>query len=110
MAQLRIRKGDIVQVIAGVGASEGKRGRVLRVLPAEGKVLVEGVRMVKKHLRPNPQRNVKGGIAQKEAPLAISNVLIVCEHCARPVRVGVKRLTDGKRARFCRRCKGEFAS
>ena len=70
------------------GRDKGKQGRVLRVMPDESKVLVEHVMMVKKNVRPNPQRNIKGGIAEQESPIAISNVMLVCASCNRPVRVG----------------------
>src|SRR5215471_683292 len=95
-----IRRNDQVQVITG--RDKGKQGRVLRVLPSEGKVLVEHVMMVKKNVRPNPQRNIKGGIAEQESAIAISNVMIVCPTCG-PSRIGHERTGD-KRVRVCRKC------
>ena len=95
-----IKKNDQVKVITG--RDKGKQGRVLRVFPGEGKVLVEHVMMVKKNVRPNPQRNIKGGIAEQESPIAISNVMVVCASCG-PSRVGHKELGN-KRVRICRRC------
>ena len=80
-----IKRNDTVKVITGRDA--GKEGRVLRILPKEGRVLVEHVSMVKKHVRPNPQRNIKGGIAEQETPVSISNVMLVCKQCG-PTRVG----------------------
>ena len=87
MASLNIQRDDKVEVISG--SDKGKQGRVLRVLPEVNRVLVEHVRMVKKNVRPNPQKNIKGGIAEQEAPLHISNVMLVCSNCG-PTRVGHK--------------------
>lgn len=95
-----IRRNDTVKVITGRDA--GKEGRVLRVFPGDGKVLVEHVNMVKKHVRPNPQKNVKGGIAEQESRVAISNVMLVCGACG-PVRVGHETRGDRK-VRVCKKC------
>jgi large subunit ribosomal protein L24 len=103
-ATYAIRKNDSVVVITG--RDRGKRGRVLRVLPDERRVIVEGVNFIKRHTRPNPQKNVKGGIVEREAPLAASNVQLVCPECSNPTRTGRKRLEDGRRVRFCVKCKG----
>ena len=97
-----IRRNDTVQVITG--RDKGKQGRVLRVMPDEGKVLVEHVMMVKKNVRPNPQRNVKGGIAEQESAINISNVMLMCSSCGRPVRVGHEKHGD-KHVRVCRICR-----
>ncbi len=99
-----IRKNDSVVVISG--RDRGKRGRVLRVVPEKSRVIVEGVNFIKRHTRPNPQKNIKGGIVEREAPLAASNVQLVCPECSNPTRVGRKRLDDGRRVRFCVKCKG----
>jgi large subunit ribosomal protein L24 len=95
-----IRRNDTVKVITG--RDQGKQGRVLRVFPEEGKVLVEHVMMVKKHVRPNPQRNVKGGIAEQESRIAISNVMLLCGACG-PVRVRHEMRGDRK-VRVCAKC------
>jgi large subunit ribosomal protein L24 len=95
-----IRRNDQVKVIAG--RDKGKQGRVLRVFPGEGKVLVEHVMMSKKHVRPNPQRNVKGGIAEQESKISLSNVMLVCGACG-PVRVGHETRGDRK-VRVCKKC------
>jgi large subunit ribosomal protein L24 len=100
-----IRKNDNVIVIAG--RDRGKRGRVLRVLPTKGRVIVEGVNFIKRHTKANPQRNIKGGIVEREAALSASNVQIVCPDCGAPTRVGNRRLDDGRAVRFCRKCKGD---
>jgi len=97
----RIRRGDTVAVMAG--KERGKRGKVLRVLRDTGRVVVEKVNMVKRHQRPT-QKLRQGGIIERENPLALSNVLVVCGRCDRPVRTGIKVLTDGRKLRVCRRC------
>ena len=99
-----IRRNDTVKVITG--RDKGKEGRVLRVFPNDAKVLVDHVMMVKKHVRPNPQRNIKGGIAEREAAIHASNVMIMCGECGKRTRIGHKLLGDGKKARICRRCEG----
>jgi large subunit ribosomal protein L24 len=98
---LAIRKNDTVLVIAG--REKGKRGKVLFVLPARGRVVVERVNMVKRHQRPT-QKLRQGGIIEREAPLHVSNVMLVCSKCDRATRVGVRVLADDRRARVCRRC------
>ncbi len=95
-----IRRNDTVKVISG--RDKGKQGRVLRVFPDEGKVLVEHVSVVKKHVRPNPQRNIKGGIAEQESRIALSNVMLVCGSCG-PVRLGHEMRGDRK-VRVCKKC------
>jgi large subunit ribosomal protein L24 len=95
-----IKKNDTVKVISG--RDKGKQGRVLRVMPDKGKVLVEHVGMVKKNVRPNPQRNIKGGIAEQESAVALSNVMLVCGTCG-PVRVGHEVRGD-KKVRICKKC------
>jgi len=93
----KIRKGDEVVVIAG--RDKGRRGAVLKLLDEE-RVLVENVNMVKRHLRPNPQRNVQGGIVEKEAPLHISNIALWNPAAKKADRIGIRRLGDGRRVRF----------
>ena len=96
MAGIKIKRNDQVEVIAG--KDKGKRGRVLRVLADKDRVLVEHVRMVKKHVHPNPQRNIKGGIAEQESTIHISNVMLV-DGEGNKTRVGT-RLEGDKRVRF----------
>ena len=95
-----IRRNDTVKVITG--RDKGKEGRVLRVFPADRKVLVEHVMMVKKHVRPNPQRQIQGGIAEQESRISISNVQLVCPTCG-PVRIGHEMQGDRK-IRVCKKC------
>jgi large subunit ribosomal protein L24 len=97
-----IRKGDQVRVISG--RSKGKSGRVLFVDPKKRTVTVEAANIIKRHTRPNPQKNVKGGILEKEGPIQISNVLLLCPECNKHTRVGHKVLPDGSKSRVCRRC------
>jgi len=96
-----IRKNDNVVVLTG--RDRGKRGRVLRVLPMKTRVIVEGVNFVKRHTKANPQRNVKGGIVERESAVHASNVQLVCPECGAPTRVGHKRLDDGTSVRVCRK-------
>src|SRR5574341_546217 len=98
---VRIRRGDTVAVLAG--KERGKRGRVLRVLPARSRVLVEHVNMIKKHQRPT-QKLRQGGIIEREGALALSNVLVICPRCDKPSRTGIKLLADERRVRVCKRC------
>lgn len=100
----RLRKNDLVEVITGKDA--GKKGKVLKVLPDKNRVIVQGVGFVKRHTRPNPQRNIKGGIAEREGPIHASNVMVVCGECSRRTRIGSKRLADGRKVRVCRKCEG----
>jgi large subunit ribosomal protein L24 len=102
--RVEIRKNDIVRVIAG--RDKGKEGRVLSVDRRKGRLLVEHVMMVKRHTRPNPSRQIKGGIAEREGPIAVSSVMIVCPACG-PVRIAHKVDTTGgkaRRTRVCRKC------
>jgi len=107
MQSVHVRRGDTVGVITGT--ERGKRGKVLRVIPDKGRVLVEHVNMIKKHQRPT-QKLRQGGIIEREGPLALSNVLVVCPRCDKPGRTGIKILTDGRKVRTCRRCDRAAAS
>lgn len=96
-----VKKGDTVMVITG--KERGKRGKVLIVLPAKRRVIVEKVNMIKRHQRPT-QRLRQGGIIEREGTLNLSNVMVVCGKCDRPTRTGIQRLAEGKKTRVCRRC------
>ncbi|MBI2152121.1 MAG: 50S ribosomal protein L24 [Candidatus Rokubacteria bacterium] len=96
-----VKKGDTVMVITG--KERGKRGKVLIVLPAKRRVIVEKVNMIKRHQRPT-QRLRQGGIIEREGTLNLSNVMVVCGKCDRPTRTGIQMLAEGKKARVCRRC------
>jgi len=97
-----IRRGDTVKVM--IGRDRGKSGRVLAVNRVKGTVTVEHANMIKRHTRPNPQKNVKGGIVEKEAPVRVSNVMLLCPGCGKHARMGHTTLPDGGKARVCRRC------
>lgn len=101
MASVDIRRNDQVKVIAG--RDKGKEGRVLRVFPDKNKVLVEHVMVVKKNVRPNPQKQIKGGIAEQESPIAISNVMLMCGSCHKPSRIG-HEIRGDRKVRFCKSC------
>ena len=106
MARLQtpIRRNDTVLVTAG--KDRGKRGRVLKINPDTNRVLVEGVNVISRHTRPNPGKNIKGGIMKREAPLHASNLQLVCPECGKQARIGHKILEDGRKVRTCRKCEG----
>jgi large subunit ribosomal protein L24 len=97
---MKVKKGDTVEVISGKDA--GKSGRVLRVDRERDKVVIEGVNMIKRHTRPNPQKKVQGGIVEREAPIHVSNVMVVSPDSGRRTRVGTKILDDGRKVRFAK--------
>jgi large subunit ribosomal protein L24 len=101
MALVQIRKNDSVMVISG--KERGKTGKVLRVVPEKDALVIERVNLVKRHSKPRgPQQ--PGGIVEKEAAIHASNIMIMCDKCNAPVRIGHKQLADGKKIRICRRC------
>ncbi|MEM8961105.1 MAG: 50S ribosomal protein L24 [Acidobacteriota bacterium] len=106
MPKTKIKKGDTVKVIAG--KDKGAQGRVLRVFPRLGKALVERVNTVKKHERPNPQRGIQGGILDKEAPIQLSNLMLVDPQTGEPTRVGRRRLDDGRVVRIAKKSGAEL--
>lgn len=99
---LGIRKEDTVLVTAG--KEKGKKGRVLSVMPGAGRVLIERVNIVKRHMKPSKQY-AQGGIIEKEAPVHRANVMLVCPKCGSPTRVGNLILGDGRKVRVCKKCK-----
>ena len=96
-----IRKNDVVEIIAG--DDRGTRGKVLRVEGKSGKIVVEQVNRVYKHIR-RSQKNPQGGRLSKEMPIPASNALLICEACGKPARMGTRRLADGAKERYCRKC------
>jgi large subunit ribosomal protein L24 len=96
-----LKKNDLVMVIAG--KERGKSGRILKVLPGKNRVLIEKVNFIKRHTRPSGQTK-RGGIVEKEAPIQVSNVMVICAKCNVPIRVGRKVLDDGKKVRTCKKC------
>jgi len=103
MAKARVKKGDMVVVISGKDRDPNTPRRVLQVDPSKGRVLVEGVNMVKRHTRPNPQQNNQGGIVEREGMIDLSNVMPVDPDSKKGTRVGAKILEDGTRARIAKR-------
>ncbi len=105
MAGLKIRKGDKVQVLSG--KDKGKTGTVSRALPDKDKVIVDGINVAKKHQKPT-QAIQQGGIIDKDMPIHVSNVAIVCDSCSKPTRVGYRFEPDGTKVRICRKCGGDL--
>jgi large subunit ribosomal protein L24 len=101
VTKLHVKKDDLVMIVAG--KDKGKSGKVLRVLPEKERVLVESINLIKRHTRPS-QSNSEGGIIEKEAPIALSNVQLLCPGCNKPARTGLKVLEDGSKVRFCKKC------
>lgn len=98
---MKIRRNDVVYILAG--KDKGKKGKVLKVFPAESHVIVEGINFIKRHQR-KTREDQPGGIVQMEAPIHISNIAVFCSKCQRPTRVGFTTLADGTKSRFCKRC------
>lgn len=99
--KVHVHKGDTVLVITGKSA--GKKGKVLSVIPDKNRVVIEGVNVVKRHTKPT-QKMPQGGIVEKEAPIHSSNVMLFCNRCNAPSRIGKKILENGEKVRICRRC------
>jgi len=100
MVMMKVKKGDTVEVIAGKDA--GKSGRVLRVDRDRDRLVIEGVAMIKRHTRPNPQKNIQGGIVEREASVHVSNVMLVSPDSGQKTRVGIKTLDDGRKVRVAK--------
>lgn len=100
--EINVRKNDRVVVIAG--KDKGKTGRVIEVQPRKRKVLVEGVNVVKRHNKANTRRGVQGGILERESPIDVSNIMVLCPHCGAATRSGHQVLADGSRSRACKKC------
>ncbi|MCM8800718.1 MAG: 50S ribosomal protein L24 [Candidatus Omnitrophica bacterium] len=98
----KIKKDDLIYVIKG--KDRGKKGKVLAVFPKKGRAVVEGINLVKKHMR-RVSAEIPGGIVSVEMPISIANLMLFCKHCNRPVRVGFKILENKTKVRFCKACK-----
>ncbi len=103
----KIKKGDSVLVIAG--KNRGSRGKVLRMVPSSGKAVVEGINMIKRHTKPNPQRQIQGGVVEREAPIALCKLMLIDPDGGKPTRVGWKRNDDGTVTRIAKRSGAEIA-
>ncbi|MBF0337657.1 MAG: 50S ribosomal protein L24 [Nitrospirae bacterium] len=99
---LSIKKEDTVVVLTGSEA--GKKGRVIRVIPKKASAIVENTNMIKKHMKPNKQYT-QGGIIEKEAPIDLSKLMLICPRCSKPTRIGNQILDSGKKIRLCKKCK-----
>lgn len=102
---MKIRKNDTVKIISG--KDKGKKGKILRVLPKKDKIVVEGLNVVTKHIRPK-REGEKGQRIKMSTPLDVSKVMLLCPRCKQAIRVGYKILADGRKKRFCRKCKDVF--
>ncbi len=100
-----VRMGDTVVVLAG--KDRGRQAKVLRVIPSKHAAVVERVNLAKRHSRPNPQKNIQGGILEREAPIRLSNLQVVCPSCNQPTRTGSHRTEEGAK-RFCKKCDTEL--
>jgi large subunit ribosomal protein L24 len=98
--KLHVRKGDNVYILTG--KNRGQSGRIIKAFPEKGRVLVQGVNMIKKHKK--PQRNSPGGIMDQEAAVHVSNVMLICEKCKSPTKIGRRLLENGEKVRFCKKC------
>lgn len=98
---LRVKKEDTVLVIAG--KEKGKKGRVLAVLPSKEGIIIEKINIIKRHMKPN-RKYTQGGIIEKEAPIHISNVMLLCPKCNKPTGIGNRLLESGKKVRVCKKC------
>jgi large subunit ribosomal protein L24 len=102
MSKVHIRKNDQVYVLSG--KDRGKTGKVLRVYPRTNRAIVEGLNYCQKHTRPNPQKNVKGGILPKEQPINLSNIMVMCKRCGERARISFSKVQDGRKMRVCKNC------
>jgi large subunit ribosomal protein L24 len=107
MERVHIKRND--QVVVTAGKDRGARGKVLRVLPTEKKAIVERINMIKRHTRPNPQKGIQGGILEREAPIHLSNLMVVCPSCGKPTRVSHERRDQGGAVRLCKHCGGTLS-
>lgn len=96
-----VKKNDTVMVIAG--KDKGKSGKVMRVIPKKDRAIVEKLNMIKRHMKPS-QQSRQGGILEKEAPIHVSNLMLICSKCTDPTRVGYRNLEDDRKVRYCKKC------
>ena len=102
MPRVHIKKNDMVYVLSG--KDRGKTAKVLKVFLDKKRAVVEGLNYIQKHTKPNPQKNVKGGILPKESPIHISNLMVVCKRCNKRSRVGFSIVQSGRKVRICKNC------
>ncbi len=106
MNKVKVKKND--EVVVTTGRDRGVKGKVLRVFPGDGTAIVERVNMIKRHTRPNPSKQIQGGILEREAPIPLSKLRVVCPECGKPTRLGRRRLEDGSGVRVCKQCGATF--
>jgi large subunit ribosomal protein L24 len=99
-----VKKNDQIKVLSG--KDSGKIGKVLKVFPEKKTIIVERVNLIKRHTKANPRKGIKAGIMEKETPIQVSKVMIICPECKNPVRTGKKILEDGSKVRVCKKCEG----
>jgi large subunit ribosomal protein L24 len=103
MAKMHIKEGDMVYVLNGKDV--GKKGKVLSVIPSKRKIVVEGVNVVTKHVKPKPNQGfTEGGLVHQEAPIFVDKVMLICKNCGKPAKIGRKFLDNGSKARYCKKC------
>lgn len=102
MAKIQLKKNDVVAVIRG--KDKGKTGKVLKLIPETNRVIVERINFSKHFVKADRSRNTQGGVMEKEAPIAVSNVMLYCAECGQGVRTRIRRLEDGSKIRLCHRC------
>jgi large subunit ribosomal protein L24 len=102
MPKMHIKKNDLVYIMSG--KDRGKTGKVLKIFLDKDRAIVEGLNYIKKHTKPNPQKNVKGGILNKESPIHVSNLMVVCKRCNKHKRTHFSIMQDGRKVRICRNC------
>ena len=101
LKKYRLKKGDIVNLLSG--KDKGKSGKVLEIDARKGRVFVEKLNMLKKHTKPSSKQR-QGGIIEKEGPVNISNVMVVCQNCSKPTRLGIREIESGAKFRYCKKC------
>ena len=99
--KLHVKKGDEVVVLSG--RDRGVRGKVLRVLRSKGTAIVERINLIKKHTKPNPQRQIQGGVLEREAPISVAKLQVICPESGKPTRIGRRRLEDGRSVRVAKK-------
>ena len=100
---MKVKKNDLVKVISG--NYKGMEGKILKVFPASDRIIVEKIRLVKRHLRKQSGQGQQGGIVEKEAPIHVSDCILICPKCNKPTRTGISLLADGSKVRQCKKCK-----
>ncbi|MEW5693803.1 MAG: 50S ribosomal protein L24 [Candidatus Hydrogenedentota bacterium] len=105
MTGLFVKKGDTVKILSG--KDKGKTGKILRAFPKQGRLIVEHINFQKKHQRPT-RDNPKGGILEKEGPIYAAKVMVICPNCSKPTRISRRFLADGRKVRYCRKCKEDI--